>query len=88
MTTATMTAPTATATARELRIADRCDRCGAQAFVLALMPPSQNRPDTTELLFCGHHGRVHTPMLAAAGATVFDYTDRINVSPSVSANAD
>jgi ribosomal protein L37E len=31
-----------------LKIADRCDRCGAQAFVLATGVSG-------ELMFCGHH---------------------------------
>lgn len=35
-------------TERILRIADRCDTCGAQAFVLAKF-------GSGELMFCGHH---------------------------------
>ena len=31
--------------------ADRCDRCGAQAFIKAVMS------EGLELRFCGHHGR-------------------------------
>jgi len=31
-----------------LKVADRCDRCDAQAFVLV-------KGMTGELLFCGHH---------------------------------
>jgi hypothetical protein len=31
---------------------DRCDRCGAQAHVRAVM-------DHGDLLFCRHHGRAH-----------------------------
>lgn len=31
-----------------LKVADRCDRCGAQAFVLV-------KGSTGDLLFCGHH---------------------------------
>jgi len=31
-----------------LKIADRCDRCGAQAFILATGVSG-------ELMFCGHH---------------------------------
>ena len=31
-----------------LKIADRCDKCGAQAFVLATGVSG-------ELMFCGHH---------------------------------
>lgn len=31
-----------------LKVADRCDRCGAQAFVMI-------KGSTGDLLFCGHH---------------------------------
>ena len=37
--------------------ADRCDRCGAQAFIKAVMSGG------LELRFCGHHGREHLPRL-------------------------
>lgn len=42
---------------------DRCDRCGAQAKMLALLVPGL-------LLFCGHHGRQFEPGLASAGAQI------------------
>ncbi|WP_444826196.1 DUF7455 domain-containing protein, partial [Arthrobacter sp. H41] len=42
---------TAVAT-RELTALDRCDRCGAQAYVRAVLQSSGG-----ELLFCGHHAR-------------------------------
>lgn len=50
---------------------DRCDRCGAQAFVRARLVAG------TELVFCGHHGREATPQLLALGAEVRDDTDLI-----------
>lgn len=31
-----------------LKVADRCDQCGAQAFVLV-------KGSTGDLMFCGHH---------------------------------
>ena len=40
----------------------RCDRCGARAQVRALLPGGG------ELLFCGHHARVHGPRLHEIGA--------------------
>jgi hypothetical protein len=43
---------------------DRCDRCGAQAKVLALLRTGG------ELLFCGHHAREHRPRLGAIGAAL------------------
>jgi len=44
-----------TAVARDaaLTAADRCDRCGAPAYVRAELPGGG------ELLFCAHHGRKH-----------------------------
>lgn len=66
-----------------LRLADRCDSCGAQAFVAAQIPGA-----SSELLFCGHHFRRHESALAASGARIHDERDRINAKPSVSANAD
>ena len=43
---------------------DRCDRCGAQARVRALLPGGG------DLLFCGHHGRLHADALAKVALTV------------------
>lgn len=40
-----------------LTVADRCDRCGAQAFVRARLAGG------FELLFCAHHGREHIEKL-------------------------
>jgi hypothetical protein len=37
----------------ELTTIDRCDRCGAQAYVRVLLP------SRLELLFCAHHNRQH-----------------------------
>lgn len=50
---------------------DRCDRCGAQAFVRARLA------EGNELVFCGHHGRAATPQLIALGAEVRDDTGLI-----------
>jgi ribosomal protein S14 len=41
----------------ELTTADRCDRCGAQAYVRAILPSGG------ELLFCRHHARAHAERL-------------------------
>ncbi len=53
---------------------DRCDRCGAQAYIRATMP------NGADLLFCGHHGNAHRPALLVAGAALHDETDKLNVS--------
>ena len=80
MTATTLDAPAPTA---ELTRRDRCDRCGAQAFVRATIPAA----DGMELLFCGHHFRKNELQLLATGATVRDERDRINEQPSVSGDA-
>ena len=46
--------PVATSQPATLTRQDRCDRCGAQAFVRATLPG-----DGLSLLFCGHHFRAH-----------------------------
>jgi hypothetical protein len=64
-----------------LSLIDRCDRCGAQAFVRALFVHG-------ELTFCGHHGRELREVLDRDALLVEDATDSINARPSPSANAD
>lgn len=63
-----------------LKIADRCDRCGAQAFVLAV-----SEDHGMDLMFCGHHYSRHEAALAGSGAWVItDERWRINARPSAS----
>lgn len=50
--------------------ADRCDRCGAEAFFLALK-------GTSHLLFCDHHGRYHAPALIHQGWEILDESHRL-----------
>jgi hypothetical protein len=57
---------------------DRCDRCGAQAFVRALLT-------TGDLLFCAHHGRQYGDVLAATAMLIEDGSESINKKPSPSA---
>ena len=52
---------------------DRCDRCGAQAYLRAVMPSG------TSLLFCGHHGNAHRPSLLVAGAALHDETEKLTI---------
>jgi hypothetical protein len=59
-----------------LAVADRCDRCGAQAFVRARLAGG------SELLFCGHHGRDAMARLMELGAAVRDDTALINAKPT------
>lgn len=50
-----------------LRVVDRCDRCGAQAYHRAVHSSTGH-----ELLFCHHHGAKFTPVLGAQGFDVDD----------------
>jgi hypothetical protein len=50
---------------RSLTAADRCDRCGAQAFVRVTMTSG------AELLFCAHHGREYEVGLRALDAEIY-----------------
>ncbi|MCU1595089.1 MAG: hypothetical protein JWO12_2481 [Frankiales bacterium] len=62
-------------------LSDRCDCCGAQAFVRAVFVSG-------ELTFCGHHGRQFQLPLERDALLVEDGTDLINPKPSISANQD
>ena len=64
--------PTAAAALAEtLTAVDRCDRCGAQAYVRALLPSG------LELLFCAHHNREHARALAEIAVEIQDETRRL-----------
>ncbi|QPL04538.1 MULTISPECIES: DUF7455 domain-containing protein [Actinomyces] len=52
---------------RPLTTADRCDACGAQAFVRAVLTSGQ-------LLLCGHHARAHMPALKRQALYIQDET--------------
>ena len=52
------------------RTDDRCDRCNAQAFMIA-------EKGEQALLFCGHHGKQYSQTLEQQGWTMLDFTDEI-----------
>jgi hypothetical protein len=54
---------------------DRCDDCGAQAFVLVEFVKG-------DLLFCGHHWHKHKDLLEVLDVSVHDETDKILPAPS------
>ncbi len=62
---------TATLARKPLRAADRCDRCGAQAYVRVRLASGG------ELLFCAHHGRQHSARLAEVAVELQDGTAAI-----------
>lgn len=55
-----------------LNALDRCDRCGAQAYVRAVMA------NGFELLFCGHHAKKYQEGLATAAERIVDETSRLS----------
>ena len=54
----------------ELTAADRCDSCGAQAYIRATMASG-------ELFFCAHHGAEFKEKLAATAIEWHDETSRL-----------
>jgi putative intracellular protease/amidase len=68
---------TAVATgAAALSAADRCDRCGAQAYLKVELLSGG------ELLFCAHHAREHGDALKAVAANVIDESHRLADTPA------
>ena len=60
-----------------LTAADRCDRCGAQAYIRATMPSGG------ELLFCAHHGHAHETKLREIAAQIHDDSSQLVDTPAV-----
>lgn len=67
--------------ALDMTAADRCDRCGAQAWVRVWV----NADALSTLDFCKHHFEQHEERLVAGGAIFADHRDRINAQLDVSA---
>ena len=59
------------AVAGTLTAVDRCDRCGAQAYVRVLLPSRR------ELLFCAHHNRQYASALTEIAVEIRDETHRL-----------
>jgi hypothetical protein len=55
---------------RQLTLQDRCDSCGAQAFVLVKLVSG-------ELMFCGHHFNQHEAGLKMASYDIVDEREYI-----------
>ena len=53
--------------------ADRCDACGAQAYVRVHL-------ESGELLFCAHHGRKHSDALAEVATHIQDESERLHAA--------
>jgi hypothetical protein len=66
---------TAVAPAAQFTALDRCDRCGAQAYVRVEFAAGG------ELLFCAHHAREHSEKLQQVAAAIQDETNRLAPVP-------
>lgn len=63
---------TAVAPNPALTAEDRCDRCGAQAYLRVELQSGG------ELLFCAHHAREHGDKIREIAVTVVDETHRLD----------
>ena len=57
--------------ATPLNAVDRCDRCGAQAYVRAVLL------NGGELMFCAHHGKEYAEKLKSVAATIIDESEKL-----------
>ncbi len=62
--------------AASLTAEDRCDRCGAQAYLRVELVRGG------ELLFCAHHAREHGDKLREVAAAVHDETHKLKDTPA------
>ncbi|MEJ7629586.1 MAG: hypothetical protein WKF54_08345 [Nocardioidaceae bacterium] len=70
---------TAVAPSPKFTALDRCDRCGAQAYVRVELASGR------ELLFCAHHAREHADKLHQVASTIHDETGTLrNARPTAS----
>jgi hypothetical protein len=69
---------TATA-ADQLTAADRCDRCGAQAYIRATLDSG------FDLLFCAHHFHENEARLREVAVLIHDESNRLATVPATAA---
>ena len=75
MTTAVLT------TTEPLKATDRCDRCGAPAYVRVVLGGG-------ELLFCAHHGKKYNEGLAKVALEIHDFSSQLTAASTPSASDD
>jgi hypothetical protein len=61
---------------RALTAEDRCDRCGAQAYLRVELHAGG------ELLFCAHHAREHGDKLRQVAVNLVDETHKLTNTPA------
>lgn len=64
-----------TPSSRPLTTLDRCDRCGAQAYLRIELAGG------SELLFCAHHSREHEQQIRRIAVSVHDETSQLRPRP-------
>jgi hypothetical protein len=67
---------TTTVAPTPLSALDRCDRCGAQAYLRVELAGGG------DLLFCAHHAREHGDKLREIAVSVHDETSKLADTPS------
>ncbi len=60
-----------------LTATDRCDRCGAQAYIRVTLSSG------SELLFCAHHGRAHEARLREMSVEFQDDSSSLATTPHI-----
>jgi hypothetical protein len=65
-----------------LTAADRCDRCGAQAYIRVTLVSGG------ELLFCAHHGRAHEAKLREVSTSYQDETEMLAATPHTASDTE
>jgi hypothetical protein len=68
--------PTLPNTAEPLNALDRCDRCGAQAYLRVTLASGG------ELLFCAHHGKKYEDGLRTIAADIHDESAKLVSAPT------
>jgi hypothetical protein len=65
-----------------LTASDRCDRCGAQAYLRVQLASG------SELMFCAHHARELGEKLKTIAVNVHDETSKLLEAPTVPSESD
>jgi len=73
---------TAVAPSPQFTALDRCDRCGAQAYVRVELNSGG------ELLFCAHHAREHAEKLQLVAASIQDESGQLAKTPAAAPDDD
>ncbi len=66
----------------QLTAADRCDRCGAQAYIRVTLATGG------ELLFCAHHGHAHENKLRQMSVQFQDDSSQLAAIPVTAAETE